>query len=203
MIMSGHRYNVFDFNGTLYDGECFVDYCMFVIRKYDFWRIRFLPLALWSFGLYRLGWMSKKTLNRNSAKITRGFVNENDNVDAMVFRFWATNKDKLNQEILNIMFDSEYAVIISSGLGFLIEGARKYLGKVQILSSAYDIKEGRYTYLNTGPAKAKTWKKFHENDFIGDVYTDTEKKDDPLWQIALGKLHVVKHGKIVKVKNHH
>lgn len=195
--MEQRRYDVFDFNGTLYDGECLEDFSKYVAEVFDPARKKSIPFAYWSFLLYKLFGSV-----RSADRVMQAFVKPGDDVADMVESFWRVYHYKLCRQMLERVEKSKHVAIVTSGPGFLIEGAKKYIGDVEMICSTYNLEQQRYTCINTGPQKAESWKRLHPNDSIDKVFTDTKRKDDPLWQIADGWLYIVEHGKIVEICCH-
>ena len=180
--------NIYDFDGTLYDGDSTFDFFLYSYKKHPS-LLRFLPYQGWSFGLYALKRLDKTTAKQRLYRMFTGY-----DVEGLLEEFWDTHQHKIfdwypgQQEATDI--------VISASPEFLLEPICKRLGIRHLMASRVDPKTGMYTGLNCwGEEKVVRLKDqmgiTHCDKFFSDSHSDT-----PLAKIA-DEAFLIKKGKIV------
>lgn len=167
--------NVYDFDGTIYNGDStahFIKYCALKYPK----TLVYLPVTAWAFFLYILGVYSKTRFKEKMYGFLK-YVPDN-----AVDDFWEKNK----KNIKNWYYDKqrEDDIVISASPEFLIKPICSMIGIKTVMASVVDIHTGKYTGKNCHDTekvdRLYKWNKNAEvNEFYSDSYADT-----PLAELA-------------------
>ena len=84
------KYDVYDFDGTIYNGDSGIDIFLFAVKKYPKIILSF-PKILW-FALLLL--LKVKSIEEFK-KVVFAFVKNIDDVDEFVKEFWVSHEKKL------------------------------------------------------------------------------------------------------------
>lgn len=185
------KLNVYDFDGTIYDGDSTVDFLKFLIKKKKS-LIRFIPKFIINYVQYKLKLITKEKLKESFYSIFKYF----NNIDDLIVEFWSINEFKIKDFFKNKK--THYNDIIATASPeFLIEPiAKKYKVK-QLFGSKVNKKTGKYYGLNChGKEKIKRIKKILPDAIIYKMYSDDSIADGPLLELAQ-KSYIVKGDEIV------
>ena len=171
------EYILYDFDGTIYDGDSSFDFIKYLFIKNP--RLfKYLPKIISAFIKYRL-----KIINKTKMK-EEFFSNlkEIDDIDSEIELFWK----KHEKNIKNFYKEKEHSkdIIISASPVFLLKPiATKY--KVHdLIASEVDKKTGKFSKKNClGKQKVKVFKNKYKDATIKEMYTDS-KNDLPLIELA-------------------
>jgi len=179
--------NVYDFDGTVYDGDSSVDFYLYVLCRRPY-LVVFLPLQVWGAALYILGFRSKENMKETFFVFTR-FIN----IKKTVLSFWAKNRRKIKQWYTRQKRDDD--VIVSASPEFLLEPVvRGYLG-VNLIASRIDQNTGKYIGKNChGEEKVRRLYETYPDRIIDNFYSDS-LSDAPLAERA-GQSFIVKGRRI-------
>ena len=86
------KINVYDFDGTIYDGDSSVDFYLFCLKK-KIKIIRRLPSFGFNIIFYLFKRISKEQLKGNYFS----FLNDFDNIDSVINEFWSKYKNKIKK----------------------------------------------------------------------------------------------------------
>lgn len=182
---------VYDFDGTIYDGDSTMDFLKFLITK-KIWLVIFIPLFVFNFIRYKLKFITKEKLKESIFSIFRYF----DNIDELLIEFWERKEKKLKPFFKNKK-NHKNDVIATASPEFLIKPiADKYKVK-KLFGSLVDKKTGKYSRLNCyGEEKIVRINSVFSNAIISEVYSDDCVADKPLLDLAK-KSYIVKKNEII------
>jgi len=184
--------NVYDFDGTLYNGDSTLDFWWFSLRRHPKVLLSF-PKALWSGIRYRFFHGSLE----NFKAAFFGFLPSLPNAEMEVRAFW----DKHQKKIFSWYLEQKQAddVIISASPGFLVEECCKRLG-VDLIATHIDMKTGELQGQNCkGEEKVRRYQEKYTEAVIEKFYSDSFS-DTPMAVLAQQSFFV-KNGKIIPWEN--
>ena len=183
--------NVYDFDGTLYDGDSTMDlyrYCL-LRRPYILFC---LPGQFIARSKYKKGKMDRTMLKQNYYRFFR-YVD----IEKMSRRFWDSNQKKVFDWYADIHSDDD--VVISASPEFHIREICSRLGISNVIASKVDPKTGKCLGPNCrDEEKVRRFREAFGDARIDSFYSDTEH-DLPLAKIA-DKAYMVKEGKVTEWK---
>lgn len=169
--------NVFDFDGTIYEGDSSRDFVFYCFKKYPKTRGK-IPQILW-YGLgYGLHIAKKKTFKQKLFSI----VSKIDDLDGAVADFWATHEKNIHKWYMEMKKPTD--VIISASPEFLLEPICKKLGAECMMATRVDKKTGVFEGENChGKEKVDRFYQQYPNGEIDEFYSDMYC-DTPLAELA-------------------
>ncbi len=184
--------NVFDFDGTIYDGDSSKDFYIYCLKNYPKIRKRILSTAVYGAG-FGLRIVKKLTFKEKLFS----FVADIDDLDKAVKDFWAIHKKNVKKWYLDIRKDTD--VIISASPEFLLTDFCRELGAECLMASKVDKRTGKFDGANChGEEKVKRFREHyphaHVDEFYSDLYCDT-----PLARLA-DRAFIVKGEKLIPWK---
>ena len=187
------KINIYDFDGTIYDGDSTLDFYFYCLKKNI--KIFFLiPKQLFSIFLYFI-----KVKNKDQMKETFfSFLKYIDDIDEYLINFWNQNYKKIKKWYLDSNHDND--VIISASPEFLLEIPIKKLKIKKLIATLVDKKSGKFLSNNChGKEKVKRLFEEYSNIIVTKMYTDS-LTDKPLLDIALNGYIVKKDNLIIYKK---
>ena len=181
--------NVYDFDGTIYNGDSTVDFYLFALRSKPS-LIRYLPKQLWGVVLYVL-----KRINKTRLK--EYFFSFLPAIDAetMVEAFWNMNRNKIFDWYINQQKHDD--IIISASPKFLLLPICNRLKIGCLIASEVDVKTGKFIGENCrGQEKVRRLQAEYNTVCIDSFYSDS-LADLPLAKIA-EKAFLVKKGLVTE-----
>ncbi len=171
---------VFDFDGTIYDGESCVDFFLYTLRRHPH-NITLLPRVLYMLWRYKHLKVSAEELIFQLEKYGAGYLRGFSDINAEVAEFW----DKYEYKIKPFYLKShrEDDVILSAGPDFLILEIARRLKIKTVISSRFDLEKGRIISLCYNSNKYKCFRQRFPNERIDEFYTDSDV-DSPVYDIA-------------------
>lgn len=180
--------NVFDFDGTIYDGDSSIDFWLFCLKN-DISLIRFFPLQLTGFFLYKCRVIDKKKFKTLFFKFLCGIKNINNSIVA----FWNTNDIKIKKWYKDI--HSANDCIVSASPIFLLNAICKKIGINNLIATSMNKKTGEIIGKNCyGNIKLELFKEKFVTVKIENFYSDS-KSDLPIALLAK-QAYFVKKNKI-------
>jgi phosphoserine phosphatase/putative flippase GtrA len=158
--------NIYDFDGTIYDGDSTVDFYKYCTKYYpktwlSVWN------ALGGLFLYMFGTISKTAFKQK----VFSFLQYVPNVEDEVAAFWSTHERKLKAWYLSQKQDDD--VIISASPEFLLSPVCDKLG-VSLLGSRVDSKTGVFDGLNChGEEKVRRLTEVIDISSVAAFYSDS------------------------------
>ncbi len=164
---------VYDFDKTIYNGDCTLDFYFYCIRK-ELSLIRFLPVQLMAFMKYVLGLQSKTSYKEGFYSFLKGIKD----IDLYLEEFWSLNKHKIKHWYLEKRSGED--IIISASPEFLLKPVCLSLEIDYLIASCVDKRSGRYTGKNChGKEKVSRFKQAFGGLSISEFYSDS-LTDTPL-----------------------
>jgi putative flippase GtrA len=167
---------VYDFDGTIYDGDSSLDFFCFVLRKRPY-LFCLLPFQLLGMLQYTLRIVSKEKLKEGFFVFIR-FIP----IDAMVSSFWESHYHKVKPWYVAQKQDSD--VIISASPEFLLAAVVRDRLQVGLIASILDVHTARYIGKNCyGEEKVRRFRERYGDAEIDEFYSDS-CSDAPLAEKA-------------------
>lgn len=162
------KYDVYDFDGTIYDGDSGVDLFLFCLKKYPK-IIRKLPKMLGMVICYLLKLCSKEQLKSTFFS----FLQDIPDVDSMVLEFWEKHEHKLKSFWVEKKNHKKDIIISASGIFWLEPIAKKY--KVcDLMATDIDKKTGQVNGKNChGKQKVSNFYQKYPKAIVNKMYTDS------------------------------
>ena len=168
--------NVYDFDGTIYDGDSTVDFFMFALKRKPS-LIRYAPKQVWGFLLYGLKRLGKTELKEYFFGFLPGIDAEKLTED-----FWDQNHHKIYKWYLNKQQPDD--IIISASPEFLLKPICKRIGIHHLIASKVDVRSGKFVGENCrGIEKVRRLAVEYQVTRIDNFYSDS-RSDSPLAQIS-------------------
>ena len=185
--------NVYDFDGTIYDGDSSVDFWLFCIRRNPSVFLRCFPRLLNGAVLYALRRITKERWKERFFS----FLNYIPADEMLVSRFWEQRSGRIKPWYLDRKQADD--VIISASPAFLLEPVCRRLG-VLLIASEVNPSTGRFSGLNcSGNEKVRRFREKYPDGVIEEFYTDS-KKDLPLAATAR-QSYIVRRNSIRELRN--
>ena len=179
--------NVYDFDGTLYDGDSTMDlykYCL-LRRPYI---IVCLPGQFIARSSYKKGKIDRTQLKERYYRFFR-YVD----IEKMSRKFWDSHMDRIFDWYVDLHNDDD--LVISASPEFHIKEICSRLGISEVIASQVDPRTGLYTGINCrDEEKVRRFKEVYGDADIDDFYSDSEH-DLPLARLAK-RAFLVKDGEI-------
>lgn len=181
----------YDFDKTIYDGDCFLDFFLFSIVRRPFF-VLFLPAYGMIFLLYLCKVFSKRDIKQFCMFVLRFYKNP----QAHVQNFWNKHMRKIKPWYLaQKQFDD---VIITASPEFLVGEACNRLALKNIIGTRMDINNGKIEGENCwGREKVNRFKQQFGDVFLDSFYSDSLSDMPMMKQSNQGFL--VKGNKITKI----
>lgn len=184
--------NGYDFDKTIYNGDCTLDFYIFCISRKKRCLLD-LPNAVIYFFLYVIGIVSKTRFKEAFYQ----FLKRLDHVEMFVaeFALQATSKISAWYSVKHQSTD----VIISASPEFLVSSICKEIGITNVIASRVDIRTGRYEGENCrGYEKVRRFQTEYPQTKLEEFYSDSIT-DLPMAEISQ-KAYLVKGNRIVPWK---
>ena len=186
--------DVYDFDGTIYDGDSTADFVLFCLRRHPD-MVKSLPAIA---GAALSLAMKKSSLTQFKSALFGQMVRRMD-LEAEADAFWKDMKTraKLGPWFFDTPRDLPI-VIASASPEFELRHAAKILGVETLIGTQCDTKTGQLIGLNCKGAQKIDRIREVMGDFeVRAMYTDDAKADGPLLAIA-GEHYIVTRGKVEK-----
>jgi phosphoserine phosphatase/putative flippase GtrA len=169
--------NVYDFDGTIYDGDVSIDFFLFTMKKIK--RSWFaLPRVFLSFLGYFLERLTIEELKQAFFSVLM-YV---DNVDEHLEKFWRSHDSKIKQSFFHPA--GELNVIITASPEFIVSPIYQRFGYSHMIGTIFDFKSFEILGNNCeGVEKVNRMKMLFPNSKINKFFSDSNK-DWPLADIA-------------------
>ncbi|HHV10184.1 MAG TPA: polysaccharide biosynthesis protein GtrA [Clostridiales bacterium] len=168
---------VYDFDKTIYNGDCTLDFYFYCIRK-ELSLIRFLPVQLMAFIKYVLGLQSKTLFKEGFYSFLKGIRD----IDLYIEEFWGLNRHKIKNWYLEKRSADD--IIITASPEFLLKPICASLEIDHLIASCVDKSSGRYTGKNChGEEKVARFSQIFGSLSIHEFYSDS-LTDTPLASLS-------------------
>lgn len=179
--------NIYDFDGTLYDGDSTVDFFLFCLKKHPS-LVRFLPKQAWGFLLHGLKRIDRTELKEYFFSFLKGVDG-----DKLLEPFWQSHREKIF-----IWYPDQHRsddLVISASPEFLLEPICRELGMGGLIASQVNVHTGKFEGPNCkGQEKVRRLRENYGDVPVEKFYSDS-MADFPLAQLA-DKAFLVDKGKI-------
>ena len=184
------KINLYDFDGTIYNGDSSVDFFKFCTKKNP--QIKKLYFKIF---INLLKYKSKNMTITEFKEQTFSFLKYLNNQEELVQEFWQINKNKVKKFYLD-QKDHSKDIIISASPYFLLKPICNELKVKDLIASDVDIKTGHFNKPNNrGEIKVNNLKLKYPNAQIISMYSDSFH-DKPLLDLAENS-YLVKKNKII------
>ncbi len=187
--------NVYDFDGTIYNGDSGVDFVKFMFRKKKMLVLKYLLMSLKYFIRYKTKKISFKEMKQNLF----AFVKEIDDLKSFTEEFAEIHKNNIKNYYLSLRKDDD--LIISASLDFYLIPLCNKMNINNIICTKYDVKDGKIVGENCkGIEKVKRFDELYGKDaMIENAYGDS-KNDVPIIKRAL-KGYIIKGKEVIPYTN--
>lgn len=188
------KYYLYDFDGTIYDGDSSVDFFKFCLKK-DKKNYKILPKLAIKFLAYK----SKNITDTELKEYIFSFLENFKNIDIVVKEFWETHESKIKNFYLEKKHNQD--IIISASPKFLLKPICQKLKVKDLIASDVDKTTGKFKKPNNrGEEKVKEFYKKYPKAEILEMYSDS-LHDKPLLDLAK-KSYFVKKNKLYDYKTY-
>lgn len=188
------KYYLYDFDGTIYDGDSSVDFFKFCLKK-DKKNYKILPKLAIKFLAYK----SKNITDTELKEYIFSFLENFKNIDIVVKEFWETHESKIKNFYLEKKHNQD--IIISASPEFLLKPICQKLKVKDLIASDVDKTTGKFKKPNNrGEEKVKEFYKKYPKAEILEMYSDS-LHDKPLLDLAK-KSYFVKKNKLYDYKTY-
>ena len=184
--------NVYDFDGTIYDGDSSVDFFLYSLRR-DPRLIRYL----WKQGIGILSHILGRTGEESMKEYFFSFLKSVDDIEAEVAGFWDKHQKKIKKYYLEQQEEED--VIISASPDFLLCDICRRLQVQFLIATRMDGRKGKIDGKNCkGEEKVRRFTQVFGERKIDQFYSDSTA-DLPMVRISK-KAYFVKGKKVVEWK---
>jgi phosphoserine phosphatase len=188
------KINLYDFDGTIYDGDSTVDFIKYTFIKYPK-SLLHIPVIIWNAILYALRIQGKTKMKEKFY----GILTYIDDIDEFLELFWDKHEKNIMQYYLDKK-DHSKDVIISASPEFLLKPISKRLKVKYLIASRVDKQTGKTTGYNCHDIeKVKRLNDVFDDYVVLETYTDSIKSDTPILMLA-NKQYLVKHNKVTEIR---
>ena len=190
------KFTVYDFDGTIYDGDSSFNFIKFCISKKKS-LIFHLPKMLIYLIKYKLKLIKKETMKECFFEIITKF----DNIDLIITEYWNKYECKIKDFFIKKK-NHKNDIIASASPKFLLEPiAQKYKVK-DLFASPINKNTGKYNGINChGVEKVKLINNKYPRCEIIELYSDDAMSDIPLLDLAK-KSYIVKKNDIIDYRKY-
>lgn len=191
---------VFDFDGTIYDGESLFDLYLYSAR-HDPKVFRYIAPVLRYAVKYKLGRATLEQMEYGVGKMTEGYLTELSrskrvaSVEQLVDDFW----DRYYARIKPWYQPESDDVILTASFDLTVGEACRRLSVRNLVASEVDVGTMKVTYLNFSTNKAKRFRELYGPDVVIDEFYTDSKFDQPMIDMARHAF-MVKGNTITQVK---
>ncbi|MFR3616575.1 MAG: haloacid dehalogenase-like hydrolase [Bifidobacterium sp.] len=191
---------VFDFDGTIYDGESLFDLYLYSAR-HDPKVFRYIAPVLRYAVKYKLGRATLEQMEYGVGKMTEGYLTELSrskrvaSVEQLVDDFW----DRYYARIKPWYQPESDDVILTASFGLTVGEVCRRLGVRNLVASEVDVETMKVTYLNFNTNKTKRFRELYGPDAVIDEFYTDSKFDQPMIDMARHAF-MVKGNTITQVK---
>lgn len=182
-------YDIYDFDGTIYDGDSSVDFFLYALKiNKKTWK--YVPIIIW----YTLLYIFKCIHTKKYKEVVFSFIKEIPNLEDFVCEFWETHDKKINDFFVQNIKEKKKICIISASPEFLLKPYVDRFKDVELIGTKMD-KKGKIKGENCNKKeKVKRMYAWKKSVKIDKFYSDSIK-DTPLAELSK-EPYIVNHGKI-------
>lgn len=181
--------NVYDFDGTIYNGDSSVDIYFFLLKRYPK-LIAYFPKQMLGIVKYKLHLSSKEEMKEMYFSFLEGVRTDKTFIDD----FWKQNQNKIKEWYLNQKRKDD--VIISASPEFLLKPICDILGIDNLIATKVELSSGKFLSKNCqGAEKVVRFKDSFSKAEIETFYSDS-KSDTYMAKLAT-KAFLIKKNRII------
>jgi len=179
---------LFDFDGTIYDGNSAIDFYIFTLEKFPR-LLKYFPLQVWHLVLFIFQLESRDDFKGHFFIFIKGIVDIEKHVDL----FWRRSIKKIYPWY--IKRDKTYDVIISASPTFYLSKMAEILNINMLIATEISEISGKLITKNCyGQEKVKRLNRLIPNANVLEAYSDS-MSDLPILMLSKSA-YIVKNGKI-------
>ena len=184
------KINLFDFDGTIYDGDSTVDFIKFIIKRNPLAIIWFPFMGFYGL-LYVLRFINKTIMKQGFYKIFMFVKIDKKFLDD----FWDIHEKKIKKFYIDRNHKND--IIISASPEFLLRPICNKLGVMDLIGSVVNQNIGTYTGINCHDVeKVRRLDEKYSDYKVIESYSDSIKSDRPILELAK-KAYLVKKDKLI------
>ena len=202
---SKNEINVYDFDGTIYNGDSSIDLFLYALSKQ-----KKILLLLPKIFIYYIFFLLHVVSKEKFKTVFFSFLKYFDNPDKLIDDFWLKNRSKINPALELILKKDKSATIVSASPAFLIEPIGKILGAKKVLASNVDTKTGEWLDNNCWGANKLEYleKEYHDctiNNSYSDSYADRfiARKSKNAYMVQKQKISIYNENELYLKKINH
>ena len=185
------KINLYDFDGTIYDGDSTRDFFFYELKKHPIIFITIFETGIFAL-LYILHIVNKTKMKEHFYKFLRYIKN----VDAEVISFWRVHDKNIKEFYLKKNHDKD--IIISASPEFLLKPIANKLKVKDLIASRVDKQTGITSGLNCHDVeKVRRLNEIYDDYKVMECYTDSVKSDKAILDLAKKKF-IVKGQNIIE-----
>lgn len=182
--------NVYDFDETIYDGDCTVDFYIHCFKRFP--KVRRHSLSLIRPVFRFVCFKGDKTEFKQAFFGFLKFVPEQE---LEVLLFWDRHEGGIKRFYGRQQRPDD--IIITASPEFLVSPIMKRLGVAGVIGSRVDIRNGAFGGANChGAEKVRRFRLAHPDAVVDEFYSDS-RSDSPMAELA-ARAYIVKGDKIVR-----
>ena len=190
------KFIVYDFDGTIYDGDSTFDFIKVLITKKKS-IIFHIPKMFIYLIKYKTKLIKKEEMKECFFEIFCKF----NNIEELVEEFWEKNEYKL-KDFFTEKKSHKNDIIASASPYFLLKPIADKYNVKKLFASPVDSSTGKYNGINChGVEKVRLINKEFKNCIIEEMYSDDARADKPLLDLA-NKSFVVKKNELIDYKEY-
>lgn len=170
--------NVYDFDGTIYNGDSTIDFYFYCLYHHPL-LIRYVPRQIWGIVLYKVGKIDKTKMKSQFFS----FLRQVRNRDALIRKFWEKNIRKIEDWYFEQQKEDD--VLISASPEFLLQPVCDRLGINTLIASQVVPDTGKFLGKNCyGEEKILRFRKTCGAEAKIDNFYSDSLSDSPMACIA-------------------
>ena len=174
--------NVYDFDGTIFPGDCSIGFCFWCMKRHPKMYFTFFPKAVKNLILRKLGKMPEYLMQRKFF----GYLTLIDDFDEQIERYWDKNEKEISDWYLKQKKPDD--LIISASPTCIIEPIANRLG-VNFMATEFDRQFGVFLNNHMYAKEKAQYISDHGFPLIENFYSDS-LADTPL-ALCAEKAHLV------------
>ena len=182
--------NLYDFDGTIYDGDSGVDFIKYSFKRKPFLVSKAIIKTIFRYLKYKRGKIKLEEVK----EAIFSFVPRINNLDRYISKFVKKHKKKIKPFYLKQRRKDDF--VITASMDFYVKPLCHSVGIKRVVATKYDVNNARVIGKNCkGEEKANIIAKMFNKNFAN-FYTDS-KADKPLFKYA-DNTYIVEKNKLVK-----
>lgn len=186
---------VYDFDGTVYDGESSVDFFLWSLKKHPE-NLKLLPKVLKMLWRYKRLKVSEEELFCAIAKYGVEFLRRFDDIEKEISLFWDSHEKKIKKWYLEQKTPED--VFLTASPDILVGELARRIGVRHTIASKIDLKGGEVVSLCYRKNKCARFCEEFPDTEMEEFYTDSEN-DREVFKMAQ-RVYIVRGNSLKKIK---